>query len=81
MAAAQHGSSTKHCTNIIGHRQPHKGQESRDNNTSREAATTVSKIESLNEEMENPGMCVLWEPLINRMWVAEWVLYVKEEYA
>jgi hypothetical protein len=30
-------------TNIIGHRQQHKGQEGRDNNTSRKAATTVSK--------------------------------------
>ena len=39
MAAAQHGSST----NIIEHRQQHKGQEGRDNNTSREAATSVSK--------------------------------------
>uniref|UniRef100_A0A4W5R0W0 Actin alpha 2, smooth muscle n=1 Tax=Hucho hucho TaxID=62062 RepID=A0A4W5R0W0_9TELE len=27
MAATQHGSSTKHGTNIIGHRQQHKGQE------------------------------------------------------
>ena len=26
MAAVQHGSSTKHGTNIIGHRQQHKGQ-------------------------------------------------------
>jgi hypothetical protein len=43
MAAAQHSSSTKHGTNIIGHRQQHKGQEGRDNNTSRQAATTVSK--------------------------------------
>ena len=34
MVATQHGSSTKHVTNIIGHRQPHKGQEGRDNNTS-----------------------------------------------
>jgi hypothetical protein len=43
MAAAQHGSSTKHGTNIIEHRQQHKGQEGRDNNTSHEAVTTVSK--------------------------------------
>ena len=33
MAVAQHGSSTKHGTNIIGHRQQHKGQEGRDINT------------------------------------------------
>ena len=33
----------KHGTYIIGHRQQHKGQEGRDNNTSHEAATTVSK--------------------------------------
>jgi hypothetical protein len=46
MAVAYHGSSTKHGTNIIRHRQQHKGQDGRDNNTSREAATT------LNEEME-----------------------------
>jgi hypothetical protein len=56
MAAAQHGSSTTHGTNIIGHRQQNKGQEGRDNTTSREAATQlsgrVSLIESLNEEME-----------------------------
>jgi hypothetical protein len=43
MVATQHGSSTKHGTNIIGHRQQHKGQEGRDNNTSHKAATTVSK--------------------------------------
>ena len=43
MAATQHGSSTKHGTNIIGHRQQNKGQEGRDNNTSRKAATIVSK--------------------------------------
>jgi hypothetical protein len=49
MEATQHGSSTKHGTNMIGHR----GQEGRDNNTSRKAATTVSKSvhESLNEEI------------------------------
>ena len=59
MVATQHGSSTKHGTNIIGYRQQHKGQEGRDNNTSptttTTAATTVSKsihIESLNEEIE-----------------------------
>jgi hypothetical protein len=45
MAATQHGSSTKHGTNMIGHRQQHKGQEEegRDSKTSHEAATTVSK--------------------------------------
>jgi hypothetical protein len=43
MSAAQHGRSTKQDTNIIGHRQQHKGQEGRDNNTSRKAATTVNK--------------------------------------
>ena len=43
MAATQHGSSTEHGTNIIEHRQQHKGQEGRDNKTSRKAATTVSK--------------------------------------
>ena len=41
MAAEQHGSSTKHGTNIIGHGQQHKGQEGRDNSTSHEVATTV----------------------------------------
>ena len=46
MVVTQHGSSTKHSTNIIGHRQQHKGQEGRDNNTSRKAATTVSKADS-----------------------------------
>ena len=49
----QYGSSTKHGTNIIGHRQQHKGQEGRDNNTSRKAAT---------------GMCVLWGPLTECEW-------------
>ena len=43
MVATQHGSSTKHGINIIGHRQQHKGQEGRDNNTSHKAVTTVSK--------------------------------------
>jgi hypothetical protein len=43
MVATQQGSSTKHDTNIIGHRQQHKGQEDRDNNASRKATTTVSK--------------------------------------
>ena len=43
MAATQHGSRTKQGTNTIGHRQQHKGQEGRDNNTSRKAATTVGK--------------------------------------
>jgi hypothetical protein len=40
LVATQHGSSTtwyssstKYGTNIIGHRQQHKGQEGRDNNT------------------------------------------------
>jgi hypothetical protein len=33
MVATQHGSGTKHGTNIIGHRQQHKGKEGRDNNT------------------------------------------------
>jgi hypothetical protein len=42
MVATQHG-RTQHGTNIIGQRQHHKGQEGSDNNTSREAATTVSK--------------------------------------
>ena len=42
MVATQHGSSTKHGTNIIGHRQQRKWQEGRDNKTSRDAATTVS---------------------------------------
>ena len=44
MVATQHGSSTKHGTNIIGHRQKHKGQEGKDNYTSHKAATTVSMI-------------------------------------
>ena len=43
MVATQRGSSTKHGADIIGHRQQHNGQEGRDNNTSRKAATTVSK--------------------------------------
>ena len=43
MVATQHGSSTKHGKNVIGHRQQHKGQEGRDNNTSRKAATTIRK--------------------------------------
>ena len=44
MVAAQHGSKTKQGPNIIGHRQKqHKGKKGRDNNTSRKAATTVSK--------------------------------------
>ena len=49
MVATQHDNNmvaTQHGTNIIiiiGHRNQHKGQEGRDNNTSREAATTVSK--------------------------------------
>ena len=43
MVVTQHGSSTKHGTNIIGYRQQHKGQEGKDNITSREAGTTVSK--------------------------------------
>jgi hypothetical protein len=38
MAAAQHGSSTKQGTNIFGQGQQHKGEEGRDNNTSRKAA-------------------------------------------
>ena len=38
MVAAQHGSTTKQGTNIIGHSQQHKGQEGRDNNTSHKAA-------------------------------------------
>jgi hypothetical protein len=33
MVVPQHGSSTKHGTDIIGHRQQHKAQEARDNNT------------------------------------------------
>jgi hypothetical protein len=49
---------------IIGHRQHHKGQEGRDNYTSREAATTVSMSESLNEEMEiklsSLSVCCSW---------------------
>ena len=43
LVAKQHGSSIKRGTNIIGHRQQHKGQEGRDNNTSQKTATTVSK--------------------------------------
>jgi hypothetical protein len=54
MLAAQHSSSTKHATNIIGHRQQHKGQEGRDNNKSGEAATTVSKrVHDLGFECRN----------------------------
>jgi hypothetical protein len=57
MEATQHDNNmvaTQHGKNIIRHRQQHKGQEGRGNNTSRKAATTVSKsvIESLNEEIE-----------------------------
>jgi hypothetical protein len=44
MVATQHDSSTKHGTNITGHRQQHKEQEGRENNISRKAATTVRKI-------------------------------------
>jgi hypothetical protein len=47
MVATQHDNNMvaaqKHGRNIIGHSQQHKGQEGRDNNTSYEAATTVSK--------------------------------------
>ena len=43
MLATQHCSSTKQGANIIGHRQQHKGQEARDNNTSHKAPTAVSK--------------------------------------
>jgi hypothetical protein len=43
MVATQHGSSTNHGTNIIGHRQQHKGQEGTDSNSSHKAASTVSK--------------------------------------
>ena len=37
MPAAQHGSITKQGTNIVGQGQQHKGQDGRDNNTSRKA--------------------------------------------
>jgi hypothetical protein len=42
-----------HGTNIIGHRQQHKGQEGTDNNTSHKVATIVrvSMMLSLNEEL------------------------------
>ena len=45
MVATQHHSNmlAAHGTNIIGHRQQHKGQKGRDNNASREAPTRVSK--------------------------------------
>ena len=43
MVATQHGNSTKHGTNIIGHEQQHKGQEGRDNNTTNKSVTTLSK--------------------------------------
>ncbi|XP_070994392.1 phosphatidylinositol-3-phosphatase SAC1-B isoform X2 [Oncorhynchus clarkii lewisi] len=43
MVATQHGSSTKQGTNIVGHRQPHKGQEGRENNIPCKAATTVMR--------------------------------------
>ena len=45
-AATQHDNimvATQHGTNIIGHRQQHKGQEGRDHNTSHKATSTVSK--------------------------------------
>ena len=61
MVATQHGSSTKHGTNIIGHRQQHKGQEGRDNNTSHKAATTVSKRaleETGNWSVKQKGLTV-----------------------
>ena len=51
MVATQHGSSTKHGTNIIGHRQQHKGQEGRDAKQP-QVSVRVSRIASLNEEME-----------------------------
>jgi hypothetical protein len=43
MVATQHGSSTKDGTTYFWHSQQHKGQEGRDNNISRKAATTVSE--------------------------------------
>ena len=52
MVATQHGSSTKQGTNIIGHRQQHKGEEGRDNNKSHKAVSKSVHDESLNEEME-----------------------------
>ena len=60
MVATKHGSSTKHGTNIIGHRQQHK--EGRDTTIHHakqsQLSVRVSMIESLNEEIEikvSPG--------------------------
>jgi hypothetical protein len=49
MVATQHGSSTKHGTNIIGHRQQHKGQQY---TKQPQPSVRMSMIESLNEEIE-----------------------------
>jgi hypothetical protein len=54
MAAEQHGSSTKHGTNIIGHRQQHKGKKVETtihHAKEPQLSVRVSMIESLNEEM------------------------------
>jgi UV DNA damage repair endonuclease len=55
MEAAQHGSSTKQGTHIIGHRQQHKGQkvETTIHHAKQpQLSVRVSMIECLNEEME-----------------------------
>jgi hypothetical protein len=55
MAAAQHGSCTKQGTNIVGHRQQHKGQEGLTTihqTKQPQLSVRVSVIETLNEEIE-----------------------------
>jgi hypothetical protein len=66
MVATQHGSSTKHGTNIIGH----KGQEGKDNNTSRRSTTTVQSLQRTEKMTQgcDAGMCVLWGPLTECDW-------------
>ena len=53
MVATQHGSSTKHGTNIIGQSQQHKGKtvETTIHHT-KQPQQSVSMTESLNDEME-----------------------------
>ena len=50
--ATQHGSSTKHGTNIIGHRQQHKQYTTIHDTKQPQLSVKVSMIESLNEEIE-----------------------------
>ena len=57
MVAAQHGSSTKHGTNIIGHYNSTKGKKVETiihHAKQSQLSVRLSMIESLNEEMEIP---------------------------